>query len=168
MFGHCGKKLLFMGQDFAQKREWSEERELDWFLLGEDLHKGMKDYVSQLLKIYNKYPCLYENDNNNNGFEWINADDTQNSIYTFIRKSENGKDNLLFVMNFTPMERNEFRVGVPENTKYKLLLSSDDQKYGGNGKVLPKTFTAEEISWDNRRYSINVPLAPYGAVVLKY
>ncbi len=168
MFGHCGKKLLFMGQDFAQKREWSEERELDWFLLGEDLHKGMHDYVAKLLKIYNKYPCLYENDNNNNGFEWINADDTQNSIYTFFRKSENGKDNLLFIINFTPMERNEFRVGVPQNTKYKLLLSSDDKCFGGNGKELPKTYKAEEIPWDNRLWSVNVPLAPYGAVVLKF
>ncbi|MBQ3786209.1 MAG: 1,4-alpha-glucan branching protein GlgB [Lachnospiraceae bacterium] len=168
MFGHCGKKLLFMGQDFAQKREWSEERELDWFLLGEDLHKGMHDYVAKLLKIYNKYPCLYENDNNNNGFEWINADDTQNSIYTFFRKSENGKDNLLFIINFTPMERNEFRVGVPQNTKYKLLLSSDDKCFGGNGKELPKTYKAEEIPWDNRPWSVNVPLAPYGAVVLKF
>ncbi len=168
MFGHCGKKLLFMGQDFAQKREWSEERELDWFLLGEDLHKGMHDYVAKLLKIYNKYPCLYENDNNNNGFEWINADDTQNSIYTFFRKSENGKDNLLFIINFTPMERNEFRVGVPQNTKYKLLLSSDDKCFGGNGKELPKTYKAEEIPWDNRSWSVNVPLAPYGAVVLKF
>ncbi len=168
MFGHCGKKLLFMGQDFAQKREWSEERELDWFLLGEDMHRGMHDYVGKLLKLYNKYPCLYENDNNNNGFEWINADDTQNSIYTFFRKSENGKDNLLFIINFTPMERNEFRVGVPQNTKYKLLLSSDDKCYGGSGKVLPKTYTAQEIPWDNRPWSVNVPLAPYGAVVLKF
>ena len=168
MFGHCGKKLLFMGQDFAQKREWSEERELDWFLLEEDLHIGMKNYVGQLLKMYNKYPCLYENDNNNNGFEWINADDTVNSVYTFVRKSESGKDNLLFVMNFTPMERNEFRVGVPVNTKYRLTLNSDDKQYGGNGKVIPKTVSAEEIPWDNRQYSIHVPLAPYGAVVYKY
>ena len=168
MFGHCGKKLLFMGQDFAQKREWSEERELDWFLLGEDLHRGMKNYVGQLLKIYNKYPCLYENDNNYNGFEWINADDTINSVYTFVRKSESGKDNLLFVMNFTPMERGDFRVGVPANVKYKLLLNSDDKEFGGNGKVIPKTITPEEIPWDNRQYSIHLPLAPYGAVVLKY
>ncbi len=168
MFGHCGKKLLFMGQEFAQKREWSEERELDWFLLDEDLHAGMKKYVGELLKLYSKTPCLYENDNGYGSFEWINADDTEKSIYTFIRKSEDGKDNLLFVLNFTPMERDDFRVGVPEKGKYKLVLNSDSEKFGGTGKSIPANYTAEEIPWDNRPYSIGVPLAPYAAVVIKF
>jgi len=168
MMGHCGKKLLFMGQEFGQKREWSEERELDWFLLGEDLHLGMKNYVSELFALYTKYPSMYENDSNMDGFEWINADDTEKSIYTFFRKSEDGKDNMLFILNFTPMERNDFRVGVPVDGKYKLMLNSDDKRFGGNGKVLPANYKAEPIPWDNREYSIGVPLAPYGAVVIKF
>ena len=87
MFGHEGKKLLFMGQDFAQEREWSEARELDWFLLGEPLNKGMHDYVKELLQIYRKYSCLYEIDNDWAGFEWINANDCDRSIYSFFRKN---------------------------------------------------------------------------------
>ena len=139
MFGHCGKKLLFMGQDFAQEREWSEERELDWYLLEDSLHCGMKKYVGELLKLYRKYPSLYELDNSQEGFYWINADDTEKSIYSFVRKNSTGKDNFLFVLNFTPVDRNEFRVGVPElDKKYQLLLNSDDKKFGGKGKELKK------------------------------
>ena len=94
MLGHAGKKLLFMGQEFGQEREWSEARELDWFLLENDLNKGMQDYVKELLQIYRKYPCLYENDNSWAGFEWLNCDDKDRSVYSFFRKSENGKNEL--------------------------------------------------------------------------
>ena len=90
MLGHSGKKLLFMGQEFGQEREWSEARELDWFLLENDLNKGMHDYVKELLQIYRKYPCLYENDNSWAGFEWLNCDDKDRSVYSFFRISENG------------------------------------------------------------------------------
>ena len=168
MFGHSGKKLLFMGQEFAQKREWSEERELDWFLLEDEKHKGMQTFVADLLELYSKNPCLYENDNNYDGFEWINADDTEKSIYTFIRKSSDGKNNMIFVLNFTPMERKDYRVGVPVKKKYKLAIDSDDKKYGGYGMEIPETYQAEEIPWDGMPYSINVPLAPYAAVALKF
>ena len=104
MLGHSGKKLLFMGQEFGQEREWSEARELDWFLLENDLNKGMHDYVKELLQIYRKYPCLYENDNSWAGFEWLNCDDKDRSVYSFFRKSENGKNELLFILNMTPMK----------------------------------------------------------------
>ena len=169
MFGHSGKKLLFMGQEFGQRREWSEARELDWFLLGEDLNVGMKNYVAELLKLYNKYPCLYKLDGGQEGFKWINADDTEKSIYSFYRTDGTGKNNLLFILNFTPMERPDYRVGVPElKKKYTLMLNSDDKAFGGNGKELPATFKAEEVSWDNQPYSFNVPLPAYGAVVIKF
>ena len=169
MFGHSGKKLLFMGQDFAQEREWSEERELDWYLLQNDLHRGMKDYVRELLNLYNKYPCLSELDSSYEGFQWINADDTEKSIYSFYRKDSTGKNNLLFVLNFTPMERKDYRVGVPQlKKKYTLLLNSDEKRFGGNGKELEKTFKAENIPWDGQPYSFGFELPPYGAAIFKF
>ena len=168
MFGHEGKKLLFMGQDFAQEREWSEARELDWFLLGEPLNKGMHDYVKELLQIYRKYSCLYEIDNDWAGFEWINANDCDRSIYSFFRKNSAYKNNLLFVLNMTPMAREDFRVGVPNKTKYKLILNSDETRFGGNGNVIPAEIKAEAIPWDNRSYSISFSLPPYGAAVFVF
>ena len=125
MFTHCGKKLLFMGQEFGQDQEWSEARELEWHYLGDKEHSYMKYYVSKLLEIYNKYPCMYENDNNWNGFELLNADNAEDSVYTYMRKSETGRNNILVVLNMTPMKRENYKVGVPKKKKYKLLLNSD-------------------------------------------
>lgn len=169
MLGHAGKKLLFMGQEFAQDSEWSEERELDWSLLADDLHSGMQSYVRELLKLYNEYPCLYELDHEYEGFSWINADDTYKSIYSFVRYDRNKKKSLLFVLNFTPIERGDYRVGVPKSGKYKLLLSSDDKCFGGNSEPSKKkVFTAEKISWDGKDYSIAYPLPAYGAAIFEF
>ena len=168
MFGHAGKKLLFMGQEFAQEREWSEKRELDWFLLGNDLNRGMKDYVGELLKLYRTNPCLYELDDSWDGFEWINADDADRSTYSFIRKSKDGKNNMLFVLNMTPMARDDYYVGVPKDGKYKLVLNSDETRFAGNGAVLPKECKAIEMECDNKPYAIKFNLPPYGAVVYKF
>ena len=105
MLGHPGKKLLFMGQEFGQYREWSEARELDWYLTAESSHRELRDYVKELLKMYKKYPALYATDHTDGAFEWINADDACRSIYSFIRKSPTGRNNLLFVINCTPVAR---------------------------------------------------------------
>lgn len=168
MMGHPGKKLLFMGQDFAQLREWSEERELDWFLLAEKEHQWVHETMKALLKIYNTYPCMYQDDNNFEGFEWINANDTEKSIYTFVRKSRTGRKNLLFVCNFTPMERKDFRVGVPMKRQYKLIYNSDDVRFGGTGKERPTVYKAEKREWDGREYSIGYELPPYGIAIFTY
>ena len=170
MFGHSGKKLLFMGQDFAQEREWSEERELDWFLLGEPLNKGMHEYVKELLNMYRKYPCMYEIDNSWDGFEWLNADDTERSTYSFFRKAADGKNNLLFVLNMTPMKREDYQVGVPKKKKYKLLLNSDDVRFGGNGNVIPVELSAvkEKEPVNYKDYSITFDLPPYTAAVFVF
>ncbi|WWR15837.1 1,4-alpha-glucan branching protein GlgB [Lachnospiraceae bacterium JLR.KK008] len=168
MFGHEGKKLLFMGQEFGQEREWSEERELDWFLLGEELNRGMQDYVAELLKIYRKYSCLHEIDNSWEGFEWVKADDAEQSTYAFIRKCPSGKQKLLFVMNMTPMERKEYRVGVPDKKKYKLLLNSDDTKFGGDGNEIPLSIAAEKTPCDYRDYSICFDLPPYTSAIFVF
>lgn len=165
MFGHSGKKLLFMGQDFAQEREWSEERELDWYLLGEPLNKGMHDYVAELLKLYRKYQCLYEIDNSWKGFEWMNADDANRSTYSFLRKSESGQNNLLFVLNMTPVARENYRVGVHSRKKHKLLLNSDEERFGGKGSEIPAVLTPQAVKCDFKKYSIEFDLPAYGAAV---
>ena len=168
MMGHSGKKLLFMGQDFAQDAEWNEEKELDWSLLEDSLHAGMHNYVRELLKIYNKYPAMYELDHEGDGFTWINADDTYKSIYSFVRYGKSRKNNLLFVMNFTPIARDDYRVGVPVKKKYKLLLNSDEEIYGGNGSKREESYTAEEIPWDGQPFSIGYKLPAYGAAVFLF
>ena len=168
MLGHSGKKLLFMGQEFGQEREWSEARELDWFLLENDLNKGMHDYVKELLQIYRKYPCLYENDNSWAGFEWLNCDDKDRSVYSFFRKSENGKNELLFILNMTPMKWENYVVGVPKKKKYKLLLNSDDTRFAGDGNVIPKELAAEAKPCNNKKYSITFDLPPYTAAIFLF
>ncbi len=168
MFGHEGKKLLFMGQEFGQEREWSEARELDWFLLEEPFNKGMHDYMSELLHLYRKSPCLYEIDNDWLGFEWMNADDTERSIYSFVRRTKDGKQHMLFVINMTPVEYPEFQVGVPMNTQYKLLLNSDEEKFGGNGNKIPKLIKAKKGLCDKRDYHIAFPLPPLTSAVFTF
>ena len=168
MFGHSGKKLLFMGQDFGQEREWSEERELDWYLLGEKLNQGVHTYVKELLKLYRKYPALYELDNTWDGFEWMNADDAEHSTYCFVRKCSSGKNNLLFVLNMTPMKWENYTVPVPKKKKYKLLLNSDEERFGGWGNEIPTEITAEKKPYHYKDYSISFDLPPYGAAVFLF
>ncbi len=168
MFGHAGKKLLFMGQDFGQEREWSEERELDWNLLGEDLNRGLHEYMKELLKIYRKYPCMYQFDNCWDGFEWLNCDDKDRSTYSFCRKSSTGKNNLLFVINMTPIEWKDYKLGVPLKKKYKLLLSSTEERFGGMGAPVAKEVTAVKEYCDYKNYSITLDLPPYCAAIFVF
>ena len=165
MFGHAGKKLLFMGQDFGQEREWSEARELDWYLLGEEQNKGMHEYVKELLNLYHKYPAMYSIDNNWDGFEWLNADDNDHSVYSFYRKDKTGKNNIMFVINMTPMMWENYMVGVPKKKKYKLLLNSDDKRFGGNGHEIPAEISAVNGFCNFKDYNISFDLPPYTAAV---
>lgn len=169
MFCHPGKKLLFMGQEFGQEREWSEARELDWFLLQNELNQGLQDYVAELLKLYRKYPCMYEIDNSWDGFEWINADDADRSTYSFIRKTSREKTKrLLFVLNMTPVERKDYCVGVPEKKKYKLVLNSAEKRFGGSGEELKTDYTATAEPSDYKPYRITFDLPAYGALVFAF
>ena len=168
MMGHVGKKLLFMGQDFAQLQEWSEARELDWFLLAEDWHRQLQEFTKDLLHLYKKNKAMYELDCSPEGFEWVNADDAERSIYSFIRHSKDGKKNLLFVCNSTPMERAEYRVGVPRRKQYKLILDSDEKKYGGEGKVRPEIYKSVKKECDGRPFSFAYDLPPYGVAVFEF
>lgn len=168
MLGHPGKKLLFMGQDFAQFREWSEARELDWYLLAEEKHVQMKNYVRELLHLYQDSPALYQTDDNWEGFEWINADDSDRSIFSFVRHSKDSKNNLLFVVNFTPVERPDYRVGVPQSGSYKLVLNSDEARFGGTGTKRAASYRSRKGDYDGKPYSIGYSLPAYGVAVFQY
>ena len=168
MTGHPGKKLLFMGQDFGQHREWSEERELDWFLLEKEPNHQLQLFVKELLHLYKSNKCLYEYDCWPEGFEWINADDGDRSIFSFVRHSASGKNNMLFVINFTPVERPDYRVGTTCRRKHTLVLNSDDKKFGGKGKRRPKEYKPVKKECDGRKYSIQYKLPAYGVAVFKF
>ena len=163
MMGHPGKKLLFMGQDFGQWHEWDEKVALDWYLTDEELHADLLHYVRDLLHLYQKYPALYRLDNDWNGFQWINANDGDRSIFSFIRRDETGKRNLLFVINFTPMERADYRVGVPKRGNYSLILTAKD---GLLKKSIP--YRAKKGECDGQPYSVSYPLPPYGTAVFRF
>ena len=168
MFGHPGKKLLFMGQDFGHVREWSEERSLDWYLLDDPKHRGMHNWVKALLHLNTDYKALYATDYSD-GFQWINCDDNEKSIVTFMRKSPDGKKSLVFVCNFTPVVWNEgYRVGVPNAGTYKEILNSNAVEFGGNDECLNGNVKAAMVEWDNQPYSIPVKVPPMGCVIFEY
>ena len=168
MLGHPGKKLLFMGQEFAQLQEWSEARELVWYLLAEDKHQQMQNYVKALLHLYKKTPALYDADQDPCGFEWINADDADRSIFSFVRHSKDGKSNLLFVINFTPVARPDYRVGVPKRKQYRLVLDGDAAEFGGNTTERPVVYKAVKSECDGREYSFAYDLPAYGIAIFKF
>ena len=168
MTGHPGKKLLFMGQEFAQLREWSEERELDWFLLSEEPHQQIQNWYRDLLHLYKKNPALYELDNDPAGFEWINKDDIFRSIFSFVRHSKGKKKNLLFVCNFTPVAREDYRVGVPTKRQCKLVLNSDEKEDGGSGEKRKEIYKPVKKECDGQKYSFAYPLPAYGVAVFEY
>jgi 1,4-alpha-glucan branching enzyme len=167
MMGHPGKKLLFMGQDFAQFHEWDEKVSLDWYLIDEPLHRDVNNFYRGLLHIYQKYSCMYELDDSWDGFSWINADDADRSIFSFVRYNKKKKKNLLFVINFTPMNREDYMVGVPKKGTYRLIL---DQLHGSyslvNKKPIP--FKAVKGECDHQPYHVKYPLAPYGVAIFEF
>ena len=162
MFGHAGKKLLFMGQDFGQAHEWNEKVQLDWWECDNPLNKDLQDFVRDLLHIYKKFPAMYALDDSWDGFEWVNADDRERSIFSFIRKDSTEKNALLFVINFTPVERDDYMVGVPNAGTYSLVLNE-------HGLVTEKkSLRAKKGECDGKKYHISYPLPAYGCAVFKF
>ena len=167
MYGHPGKKLLFMGQEFGQLREWSEARSLDWFLLEQPLHKKMQKWVADLNHMYTTYDACYYNDNDQMGFEWTKVDDANTSIIAFVRRGKTAKDQLLFVCNFVPVERKDYWIGVPCLTEYEEIINSDAKIYGGSGTKNGKVKAFEE-KCDRMPYAISIDIAPLSMMVFKY
>jgi len=171
-YGHPGKKLLFMGQEFAQKREWAEYRSLDWFLLDEDVrHRQMQDYIREWNRLYKKYDALYYNDFDVMGFEWMDCDHPETSTVAFVRRGRTAKKQLMIVTNFTPVERDEYHVKVPCKGTFREILNSDEERFGGQGRCNEKAMKAVLVPKKGEapaHYEICMKVPPLAAVVLEY
>lgn len=159
MTGHPGKKLLFMGQEFGQWNEWSEKKSLDWHLLDEQAHKEMQEFTRDCMKLYKSHPSLNATDYDPKGFRWINANDKDNSMFSFLRLSPDGKKHLLFVLNFTPVARKNFRIGFPIKGKLKWVLGS---------RELPKNLASVKGNCDGYDYSVLLNMPKYGIAVYEF
>lgn len=168
MMGHPGKKLLFMGQEFAQEREWSEARSLDWDVLDDELHQKMQKFCADLNKLYTTRPAFTELDNDPNGFKWMSCLDADHSIVSFIRYDGKKENTLLFVFNFTPVVYNYFIQAVPYAGNYKEILNSDAEKYGGSGRVNSKVRKSRPMPKDGQNNSIEMVLPPLSVCVFEY
>lgn len=168
MAAHPGKKLLFMGQEFAQLKEWSEETELEWNLLEKKEHLQMKTYVKDLWHLYKQLPAFYQLDSHPDGFEWINVMEYEKNILTFLRKTRRNADTLLIVCNFSALQYEGYQIGVPYQGKYKEKFNSDRIEYGGTGVVNPRIKMSKKEECDERRYSIKIKVPPLGFQIFTY
>ncbi|WP_338449209.1 1,4-alpha-glucan branching protein GlgB [Niallia oryzisoli] len=167
MMGHPGKKLLFMGFELGHFSEWKDKEQLDWHLLDYDMHRKMKAYVKKLLKLYKRSKPLYELDHLHDGFEWIDVNNVEQSIFSFVRKSNKENDLLVFVCNFTPAVYHDYRMGVPVKGAYREVLNSDHDSYGGSGVINKKVLQATETAFHGKPYSIKLSIPPFGVSVLR-
>ncbi len=167
MFTHPGAKLLFMGSEFGQSGEWNFEQSLEWHLLQYDYHKGIKQCITDLNKLYKTYPAMYEKQFSAEGFEWINYGDNENAVLSYIRKGNNTKDDLVIVCNMTPNVHNNYRIGLPEKGKLIQIFNSDDNQYGGSGVSNPKSIKIENTPWNGKDYSAEVTLPPLSICIFK-
>jgi 1,4-alpha-glucan branching enzyme len=166
MWGHPGKKLLFMGGEFGQRREWQHDESLEWHVLQYPLHAGLKRWVSDLNRFYRETPALYQRDFSQDGFEWIDCNDAEASVIAFLRKGAKPGDVVLIVCNFTPVPRDNYRVGVPFGGKWRERLNSDARDYGGGGQGNLGEVEAAPLGWHGRSHSLYLHLPPLGAVFL--
>jgi 1,4-alpha-glucan branching enzyme len=167
MFGHPGKKLLFMGDEIGQWAEWNHDASLDWHLLHSHFHSGLRRWVRDLNTFYRGQPSLFEADFDSSGFEWVDCSDSQRSVVCFLRKGGNPADITLFACNFTPVPRHNYRVGVPSGSPWREVLNSDAPLYGGSGQGNAGGVAATPLPIHGRPYSLNLTLPPLGIVVFK-
>jgi len=166
-YAQPAKKLLFMGAEFGQREEWGHERSLQWHLLEQPLHSGLQRWVGELNRIYRFEPALHELDFDPDGFEWIDANDSEQSTISFIRRGRSGKDLFLMAFNFTPLPRQNFRLGVPRGGFWREMLNSDGREYGGSGWGNLGGCEATPVSFHGRPFSLNISLPPLAAVFFK-
>lgn len=168
MYTHPGTKLLFQGGEFGQTSEWNFNGSLDWHLLEFDVHKGAQSLIRDLNQLYKKEPALHQKQFSHEGFEWIDHGDHQNSVMTYLRKGENEKDNIIVVLNLTPIPRENYRIGLPNSGSLKEIFNSDASKYNGTGNYNNKKLVSEKKEWNNRVNSIEMSLPPLGMVAFKF
>jgi len=167
MYGHPGKKLLFMGGELGQWNEWNYRQSLDWDLLDFEPHRGVQLLLKDLNQLYRGNPALYQTDFNPEGFEWIECQDVENSVFSFARRSAGGKELLVFVLNFTPIPRRNYRMGVPEGGFYRELINSDAALYGGSNIGNDGGMEAQAVPWHQYQHSVEIQLPPLGMLVLR-
>ena len=167
MWGHPGKKLLFMGGEFGQKREWQHDESLEWHVLQYPLHAGVRNWVRDLNAFYRSEPALYEQDFSPAGFEWVDCNDAMNSVVAFLRRGKRWEDLVLVVCNFTPVVRENYRVGVPRGGFWRECLNSDAPDYGGSGQGNFGGVEASPLPAHGRDHSLNLRLPPLGVLMLK-
>jgi 1,4-alpha-glucan branching enzyme len=165
MWTHPGKKLLFMGGEFGQRREWNHEASLEWHVLQYPLHEGVQRWVRDLNRFYRTTPALYELDFSDAGFQWVDCDEADLSVISFLRLGSSGAP-VLIACNFTPVPRADYRIGVPRGGRWRERLNSDAADYGGSGQGNLGAVDATQQGSHGRRYSLNVRLPPLAVVVL--
>ncbi|MEW2923021.1 1,4-alpha-glucan branching protein GlgB [Muricauda sp. ANG21] len=166
MFTHPGGNLLFMGGEFGQSSEWNFQESLAWHLTQYDFHSGIQEVIKDLNKLYKSNPALYQKQFSSEGFQWIEYNDKENTVITYLRKGEDPKDDLIIACNFTPVPRENYRVGVPKSTQLKLVFNSDETKYSGSG-MGKKTLKPSKTSWNGHPQSVVMTLPPLAVVVYK-
>jgi len=168
MFTHPGAKLLFQGDEFGQTSEWNFNSSLDWHLLEYDVHKGAQNIVKELNKLYKKEPALHEKQFSSDGFEWIDHGDHENSVISFLRKGKTATENIIIVLNLTPIPRENYRIGLPKNGTLKEIFNSDEIQYNGTDNFKNTTVVSETTDWNLREHSVVLKLPPLGMIALKY
>jgi 1,4-alpha-glucan branching enzyme len=167
MMGHPGKKLLFMGGEFGQWSEWYHKRELDWELLEENMHSALQKWVSDLNHLYAREKALHEMDENPGGFEWLDPDDSDNCVVSFLRRGKEKDEFYVVISNFTPVVRHAYRIGVPEAGLYREVLNSDSDLYGGSNVGNLGGVEAEPVSSHGKPHSLLLTLPPLATLFLK-
>jgi 1,4-alpha-glucan branching enzyme len=168
MYGHPGAKLMFMGAEFAQKHEWQHDYSLDWHECNDSNHKGIQKWVQQLNLLYREQSSLYENNYSPESFEWLDASDSVNSVISWVRKGKQEQDDIIFVANFTPVVRQNYRIGVRQNGIYQEVLNSDNLTYGGSDVLNGLQIEAYPIPMHGKTHSLALTLPPLGVIVLKF
>jgi len=168
MFTHPGTKLLFQGAEFGQSEEWNFQKSLDWHLLQYKPHKGVQKLIKDLNTLYKTEPALYEKQFEQEGFEWIDYNDAENSVLVYIRKGNKPKDNLIIACNMTPVPREDYRIGLPKKGKLKEVFNSNEKDYFGTGDFKNKSLTSEAEKWQNRKNSVTISIPPLTMLAFKY
>jgi 1,4-alpha-glucan branching enzyme len=167
MWAHPGKKLLFMGGEFGQKREWSHDHSLDWHLLDEPMHRGLRALVAALNRCLGEHPALYRLDHEARGFQWVDASDAGSSVLSWIRRADDTTPEVLVVLNLLPRVHERYRIGVPHDGEWALLLNTDAADFGGSDAPAPGVVRAEAQPWHGMTHSIEIPLPPLAALLLE-
>jgi len=167
MYTHPGKKLLFMGCEFGQDYEWNSEEGLRWFLLDYPMYRGMQNCVRDLNLMYKGNPCMYQQDFDYRGFEWLDHSNANDSVISYIRRGYNYNDFMIVVCNFTPVVRNNYRIGVPENCDYQEIFNSDDTNYWGSGVKNEGVIHSDNQEFNYKPFSINITLPPLSTIIIK-